>query len=180
MPILNEVFDYFRNHFATLIPVCDPHFNTLRPRQNSRHFQTTFLNAFYWMKMYEFRLRFVPKGPINNIPALVQIMAWRRPGDKPLSEHMMVSLLTHVWVTRPRWVNSELKFWINIKLQHSCYWIYRIDFRLKYIYAWFWTITCMYAVVELIYSAQELYSWKRVWIGESTTLHIVCNQKLKK
>ena len=41
-------------------------------------------------------LKFVPKGPINNSPALVQIMAWRRPGDKPLSEAMMVSLLTHI------------------------------------------------------------------------------------
>ena len=29
-------------------------------------------------------------GPINNIPALVQIMAWRRQGDKPLSEPMIV------------------------------------------------------------------------------------------
>ena len=28
-------------------------------------------------------------GPINDIPTLVQIMAWRRPGDKPLSEPMM-------------------------------------------------------------------------------------------
>ena len=46
-------------------------------------------------------LKFVPKGPINNIPALVQIMAWRRSGDKPLSEPMMVSLLTHICVTRP-------------------------------------------------------------------------------
>ena len=35
-------------------------------------------------------LKFVPKGLINNIPALVQIMAWRRPGDKPLSEPIMV------------------------------------------------------------------------------------------
>ena len=26
-------------------------------------------------------LKFVSKGPIDNIPALVQIMAWRRPGD---------------------------------------------------------------------------------------------------
>ena len=26
--------------------------------------------------------KFVPNGPINNIPALVQVMAWRRPGDK--------------------------------------------------------------------------------------------------
>ena len=38
-------------------------------------------------------LNFVPKGPSNDIPALVQIMAWCRLGDKPLSEPMMVSLL---------------------------------------------------------------------------------------
>ena len=31
-------------------------------------------------------------------------MAWCRPGDKPLSESMMVSLLTHICVTRPQWV----------------------------------------------------------------------------
>ena len=37
-------------------------------------------------------LKFVPKGPINNIPALVQIMAWCWPGDKPLSEPMMVKI----------------------------------------------------------------------------------------
>ena len=37
----------------------------------------------------EISLKFIPKGPINNIPALVQIMAWRRTGDKPLSEPMM-------------------------------------------------------------------------------------------
>ena len=50
--------------------------------------------------------KFVPKGPINNIPALVQIMAWHRPGDKPLSEPMMVNLLTHVCATQPQWVNT--------------------------------------------------------------------------
>ena len=44
---------------------------------------------------------------INNIPALVQIMAWRRPGDKPLSEPMMVNLLTHICVTRPQWINRK-------------------------------------------------------------------------
>ena len=31
-------------------------------------------------------LKFIPKGLINNKPALTQIMAWRRIGDKPLSE----------------------------------------------------------------------------------------------
>ena len=52
------------------------------------------------MKMYEFRLKFllkfVPEDPINNTPALAQIMAWCLPGDKPLSEPMLVSLLTHM------------------------------------------------------------------------------------
>ena len=28
-------------------------------------------------------LQFVPKGPIGNKPALVQVMAWRQTGDKP-------------------------------------------------------------------------------------------------
>ena len=33
-------------------------------------------------------------------------MAWRRPGDKPLSEPMMVSLPTHICVIRPQWVKA--------------------------------------------------------------------------
>ena len=35
-------------------------------------------------------LKFTRNGRIDNIPVLVQIMAWRRQGDKPLSEPMMV------------------------------------------------------------------------------------------
>ena len=41
------------------------------------------------------------KCPANDIAALVHIMAWCRPGDKPLSETIMVSLPTHICVTRP-------------------------------------------------------------------------------
>ena len=54
-------------------------------------------------------LKFGPKGPINNIPALVQIMAWCRPGDKPLSESML-RLRTHICVTRPQWVQFIVVF----------------------------------------------------------------------
>ena len=43
-------------------------------------------------------LKFIPKGPINNIPTLVQIMGWCRPGDKPLSAPMMVSLPMHIYI----------------------------------------------------------------------------------
>ena len=42
-------------------------------------FQTTFSNAFSWMKIWisiKISLNFIPKGPINNIQALIQIMAW--------------------------------------------------------------------------------------------------------
>ena len=54
------------------------------------------------MNFDKFSVKFVPKGPINNISALVQIMACCRPGNKPLSEPMMVSLLTHICVTQPQ------------------------------------------------------------------------------
>ena len=86
------------------------HINTLRPRQNGRHFadgifKCIFLHENVWI-LIKNSLKFVPKGSINNIPALVQIMAWRRSGAKPLSESMLVSLPTHICITRPQWVNT--------------------------------------------------------------------------
>ena len=66
-------------------------------------FKCIFLNETFWI-LIKISMEFVPKSPINNIPALVKIMAWRRLGDKPLSELIMVSLLTHICVTRPQWV----------------------------------------------------------------------------
>ena len=94
---------YFHNGISYAV-------NTLRPRQNGRpfaddNFKWIFLNEDIWISL-RISLRFVPRVRINNIPALVQIMVWRRPGDKPLSEPMMVSLLTHICVTRPQWVKA--------------------------------------------------------------------------
>ena len=54
------------------------------------------------MKMFEFQLKihkFVPECQIN-IPALVQIMAYHLVGAKPLSEPMITSFLTHIYVTQ--------------------------------------------------------------------------------
>ena len=99
--------------------------NTLRPRRDGRHFPDDlficiFLNENEWHSI-KISLKFVPKLPINNIPTLVQIMAWCQPGDKPLSEPMMVVLPTHICVTRPQWINSfmpeqqrQLSVWDNI------------------------------------------------------------------
>ena len=58
------------------------------------------------MKICEFRLKFhwslFLGGPINNIPALVPLDA-----DQPLSEPMMIILLTHICSTQPQWVNFQ-------------------------------------------------------------------------
>ena len=67
-------------------------------------FKCIFLNENVWIPI-EISLKFVVKGSINNNPALFQIMAWRRPGHKPISEPMVVSSLTHICVTWPQRVN---------------------------------------------------------------------------
>ena len=87
--------------------------NSLRPRPNRRHFADVIFKCIFeieneWISP-RISLKFVPKVRINNIPTFVHIMAWRRPGDKPLSEPMMVSLLTHICVTRPQWVNQNIQ-----------------------------------------------------------------------
>ena len=66
--------------------------------------QTTFSNENVW-KSIKISLKFIPEGPNNNIPALVQIMARRRPGEEPFSEPMMVRSPTHVCITQPQWFN---------------------------------------------------------------------------
>ena len=85
--------------------------STLRPRQNGRHFaddlfKCIFLNENVWISI-KISPKFLTRGLITNIPALVLIMAWRRTGDTPLSEQMVVSLLTHICVTRPQWAKSK-------------------------------------------------------------------------
>ena len=92
--------------------------NTLRPRQDDRHsakiFRCLFLKENIPISI-DISVNFAPKCQMNNIPTRVQIMAWRLPGDKPLSETMMVILLTHKCVTQPQWVEHTIAlFWIAV------------------------------------------------------------------
>ena len=71
-------------------------FSTMRTRQNGRHFtkdifKNIFLNRNDRIPI-RISLKFVPRILIDNIPALVRIMAWRR--RRSLSEPTMVRLLT--------------------------------------------------------------------------------------
>ena len=103
------------------------YFNTLRPRQNGCHFADDTFNRIFANEnvriSIEFSLKFVPNGPINSIPALVQIMAWRRPGGKPLSEPMVVSLLTQ-WVKRYFQMQVFLLKWLLLNFYSNFIVIY--------------------------------------------------------
>ena len=69
----------------------------------------TFSIVFTWMKMVvpiQVSLKYISMSPINSKLALVQVMAWRRAGDKPLPELMMTQLI-HAYVRQKgRWVTG--------------------------------------------------------------------------
>ena len=67
-------------------------------------------------------LKFVLKGPIDNNPALVEIMAWRRIGDKPLSEPMLIRF-TDVHsgeMSWSAWIDNDHNGGIRLKPQFFC------------------------------------------------------------
>ena len=74
-------------------PQLDILLSILSPRQKRRHFaddifKCNFLNESVWIPIKS-SLKFVPQGPVKNIPALVQITFWCWTGERPLSEPMM-------------------------------------------------------------------------------------------
>ena len=67
--------------------------NPSPPDKMAAILQPTQSNAFWWMKTFFALIRisrkFAPKGPIDNKPAMAQLMAWGRTGDKPLTEPLL-------------------------------------------------------------------------------------------
>ena len=100
--------------------------------------QTSFSNWFSWIKTYEFKflkiIEFYSWCQISNIPALVQIMAWRRADNKPLSEPMMVSLLSQICVTRPWWVDWNWGIaMVQVSVKQSwIIWVNKLDGPVDY------------------------------------------------
>ena len=95
-----------------------PLFNTLIPIQNGLQFpddifKGILLNENVWVSL-KISLTFVPKARINNIPALVQIRAYRGPGAKPLSEPMVVSLFTHICINWSQLIAIQCNVWYDI------------------------------------------------------------------
>ena len=113
--------------------------------------------------------------PINYIPALVQIMAWRRPGDKPLSEPMLLILLMDICVTRHQWVNSRRPGDAYICISElSHYWIRQ------------WLATCLVPTHYLNqwwhidnWTLRNIFQWNVIWnlkvfIQENASENVIC------
>ena len=67
--------------------------NSSLPAQNGYHFADDIFKSIFMNENFGtlilISLKFVPKCPIDNDSALVQVTAWRRAGDKPLPEPML-------------------------------------------------------------------------------------------
>ena len=94
--------------------IADPSLNTLRLWWDGQHFTDDIFKCIFYKQIFSVSIKISLKLiPIKNIPALVQIMAWHHPGDKPLSEPVMVNLQMHICITQPQWVKWNCKrFWM--------------------------------------------------------------------
>ena len=102
---------------------------TVIKRYHRRSIVTTFRpsqdvsNVISWTRMYRFLLRFhwslLPMGSVKYVSALVQIMTWHRPCNRPLTEPMMVIFLTHMCITWPLLLNNRTML-IRRRLQNYC------------------------------------------------------------
>ena len=150
-----------------MFDVCAISNNTLRPRQNGRRFaddtfKCIFLNENVRIS-FKISLKFVPLGSINNIPALVRLMAWRRPGDKPLSEPMIVSLPTNICVTRPQWDKRLLNQESHGTTKRSSILYSSINYL--FLYAFYWILFCK--ILLWIMMTESPYSISLlIWIPE--------------
>ena len=74
------------------------------PKFYRRHFWNAFFNENVCIS-FNISLKYVSNDPWNDISSLFWIMAWRWPGNMPLSEPLVISLMMHICVTRPQWIN---------------------------------------------------------------------------
>ena len=141
--------------FTPSIPVCRDHllqywfeatmsafiplFNTLRSRQNVRRFtDDTFKRIFVNENVrisIKISLKCVHKGSVNNIAALVQIMAWRRPGGFFCTFYGIDILKTKQWQQTP----ILFYFWHEIQNSTAVFsWMLMLSYLHRTIFTFHW------------------------------------------
>ena len=106
-------------------------FNTLRLRQNGSHFADNIFwcislnqNTWIWIKI---SLKFALCSPIDNRLTLVQIMAWRWIGAKPLSKPVMASNTWKMTVSQPSSLqhgNAQMRSYLMNSCNIAIYQLY--------------------------------------------------------
>ena len=136
--------------------------NTLRPGQNGRHFADDIFKCIF------ISLKFVPKGPINNIPALVQIMVG---ADQATSHYLNQWWLVHCRIYASFGLNELKKTLCNFF--HLTIWFHHISVvAIAYIPGMFrgqkhpWEISTFWGntVIELIAMELGVGGWV-AWLG---------------
>ena len=84
--------------------------NTFRWRQNDHKFPGGIFKYIFNRSIYisfKISLKFVPKCLINNIPAVVQIMAWHWPGNNHYLNHWWLDYRhIYVWLSLNEWMQK--------------------------------------------------------------------------
>ena len=124
-------------------------FNTLRPRQLGRHFlddilKWIFSNKNVWIS------KFVPRRQINNIPTLVQIMAWCRPKHASLG----LTELIH-----PKWNTKGM-----LNTSHNIYCV-QCPVNIYKQQTYTHMLTCVHTYIcTYIHACLDAPAWRRFWI----------------
>ena len=134
------------------------------PCQNGRHFadisKCIFMSDNIWIS-FDILLTFL-KGPIDNKSALVQALAWRRTGDKPLPEPRLTYL-------------TDAYMWHSGEIGLTPYLVTSIDLAVKRLVAyWIQTIkTITWTNVNLLLKfrrkkllklkSKYISFWKCIW-----------------
>ena len=83
----------YLSRYTTSDSICRALINSSPPGQREHHFADDIFSCIFENEKFciliKILLQFVHKGAIDNNPVLVEIMAWRRIGDKTLSEPML-------------------------------------------------------------------------------------------
>ena len=121
--------------------ICDLLFRYQRRHIDIWHIEVIFV---LWLFCICFKFHWIlfPSVQLTEQPSMLQIMAYYRRGDKPLSEPMMTQFTdAYIYVIRPQWVNAYTYTHISlfVHLVNTTYHKYNMGFPANYVsqcYPW--------------------------------------------
>ena len=125
-------------------------------------FQTTFPNTFSWKIIWisiNISLKFVPRGPIHNVPALIPII-----GSDQAPSHYLIQWWLVYWricVTRPQWVKVSIG-WFCVMLDK-----FYLDLKICPIQICNWTKSALAQIMDCLFVLYRDKLWYQIILGVS-------------